>query len=88
MLQGRKSDPISEAYFKQDPSTIKKEYTKHIEDLTLQPSKVVTIESDEVKQLKEQHRKELQTLESTMKQRVSLIEQKLNQLLKEKKEND
>lgn len=83
-LQGRKPQSVRESYDKANPTKLKQRYQRHIEDLTLQPSKVITIESDEVKQLKQQHQAELQALESTMKQRVQLIEEKLNQLLKEK----
>ena len=51
-LQGRKPDALSETYFKANPEHLKKEYMKHIEDLTLNPTKIVTIESKEVKELK------------------------------------
>lgn len=88
MLQGRKFNRIREAYFHVNPKRVKEEYMKHVKNLTLKPTKVITIESDEVKQLKLEHQKELQALEDTMKQRVALIEKKLEILLKEKKIKD
>lgn len=56
MLEGRKQTPVREAYFKAKPSRVKEEYMKHIEDLTLKPVRMVTIESDEVKKLKRELR--------------------------------
>jgi hypothetical protein len=67
MLQGRKPNPIKEAYFKANPKRIKEEYLKHVEDLTLKPTKLITIESDEVKQLKREHKQEIKILEEKMK---------------------
>lgn len=58
MLQGRKPNHVREAYFKANPSRIKEEYIKHLEDLTLHPTKLVTIESAEVKKLKAELKKE------------------------------
>ena len=85
-LQGRKSNAVREAYDKVNPQKLKTRYQRHIEDLTLQPTRIVTIESDEVRQLKKQHKKELEALENTMKTRVQLIEAKIEELLKTKKE--
>ena len=85
-LQGRKPQSVRESYDKVNPQKLKTRYMKHIEDLTLQPTRVVTIESEEVQQLKKQHKKELEALEQTMKTRVALIEAKIEELLKTKKE--
>ena len=78
MIEGRKQSPIREAYFKQDPKRIKQEYTRYIEKLTLNPTKMVTIESDEVKQLKLEHKKELDKLQD----RINNIENKSELLTK------
>ena len=83
-LQGRKNPSVREAYDKANPQKIKEKYIKHIEDLTLNPTKVVTLESKEVKELKAQHKQELMELESLMKQRVNAIEKKLEELLNDK----
>ena len=83
MLQGRKPDPITEAYFKQNPKRVKEKYMEHLKDLTLQPTKVVTIESDEVRKLKRQHKNEMRELESKMKKEVSAIRKMMNSLLEE-----
>ena len=81
-LQGRKSNAVREAYDKVNPTKLKQKYMKHLEDLTLQPSKVVTIESDEVKELKRQHKAEIKRLEDETKARVQAIEDKIALFLK------
>lgn len=77
MLQGRKPDAISESYFKANPKRIKEKYMKHIEDLTLQPTRLVTIESDEVKSLKAQLHRE-KTQRQNLEQQVLDIQSQLH----------
>lgn len=81
-LQGRKPSVLRETYYKANPQRIKQEYTKHLQDLTLQPSKIVTIESDEVKELKKQHREEMKAFEEKMRkemhQLVTELKEKTN----------
>ena len=84
-LQGRKGDSITEAYFKADPQYLKREYMKHIEDLTLQPSRVVTIESDEVKALKKQHQAEINKLKNEFQDRTEYLEHIVHELYEEHK---
>ena len=86
-LQGRKPSVLRETYYKQDPSRIKAEYIKHLQDLTLQPSKVVTIESDEVKQLKKvldtekRKNEELQKRVDNIESEAGVLGRKLDELI-------
>ena len=73
VLQGRKPSKIREAYFKQNPNRIREEYMKYIKRLSLQKSKVVTIESDEVKELKKQHREEMKAFEEKMRREMQQL---------------
>lgn len=85
LLQGRKQSPVRESYFKADPSRIKKEYMKHIPDLTFEKSRIVTIESDEVKELKKQNKNlEEQILED--KERLNDLQNKIERISQENKE--
>lgn len=66
-LQGRKSNPIKEAYFKNNPNRIKQEYIKHLHKLTINKTETYTIESKEYKKIKkelEKNKKELKSKEN------------------------
>ena len=80
-LQGRKPPHLRETYDKVNPQKLKKKYTKHIEALTLNPTRLITIESDEVKQLKIQHKKEMQALESRMRDEMNKMINDFKKLL-------
>jgi hypothetical protein len=53
-LQGRKSDPITETYFKHDPKRIKEKYMEHLPKLTINKTIVNKIDDEATKELKKE----------------------------------
>lgn len=53
-IHGRKRSPIFEAYFKQNPEQIRKEYAKHLDKVTINKTKTYTIKSTEYLNLEKQ----------------------------------
>lgn len=84
-LQGRKNPSIREAYDKANPQKIKERYIKHIEDLTLNPTQIITIESDEVKALKREHQREIEKLQTDFDQRFQTVEKLIQEYIQQQK---
>lgn len=87
-LQGRKPPSIRETYDKVNPQKLKQRYIKHLGDLTLNPTKVVTLESKEVMELKDElererkeTNKELQADMDELKSEVKVFGKMLNEIL-------
>lgn len=63
-ISGRKRDDIHETYFLHDPKKIKEEYLEYIEDLTLEPTKIIYAAetTEEVKKLRKGRAKDQQRI--------------------------
>jgi hypothetical protein len=77
-LQGRKTDHITETYFKMNPRRIKEEYIKHLPKLTVNNFETVHIDSEEVKNLKKSFYEQLKIKEEenlAIERRLSRLEE-------------
>ena len=94
-LQGRKADPITEAYFKKNPKRIKEEYMKHLEKLSINKVKVNVLNDKGMKELKKvknelaetkkKHKEEVNKLKMNVKKEVmdELKKELMDELRKE-----
>lgn len=73
-LQGRKADPITEAYFKKNPKRIKQNYIKHLHKLTINKTEIFTIESKEYKNIKKELEKSKNQVNNTEQKNQELLE--------------
>lgn len=71
-IQGRKPSPVKEAYFKSNPARIKKQYMEHLNKLTLEEIKHVTLYDDESKKLKT----DIDKMKQELNELYSIIERK------------
>lgn len=53
-IQGRKSDTITETYFKRNPKRIKEKYIEHLPNLTINKTKTYSIKTEEYKTLEKE----------------------------------
>ncbi|MDR2831168.1 MAG: integrase [Methanobrevibacter sp.] len=91
-IQGRKSDTITETYFKNNPQRIKEKYFEHLPKLTIHKTVVTNLDSSEVKKLKREFQvdlsmkdKEIEELRNSISGlRDELKDELLGELLKEK----
>lgn len=80
-LQGRKSDLITETYFKNNPKRIKEKYLEHLPKLTINKTVVNTVDSEATKEL----RKELKAKDdiiNNMNERLTRLEEADNRPIK------
>jgi integrase len=75
-LQGRKSDPITEAYFKKNPNRIKEEYMKHLHKLSVTDVEVNIIDDEGTKKLRKVE-KELADVKKTHKEEMDSFKENI-----------
>lgn len=80
-LQGRKSDLITETYFKNNPKRIKEKYLEHLPKLTINKTVVNTVDSEATKELREEL-KAKDNLIKDMNERLTRLEEADNRPIK------
>lgn len=67
-IEGRKPDPIMQAYFKRDPNRVKEKYKEHMYKFTIYAHYDVMINSDAYRELQAQFKEEQEKHEETKQQ--------------------
>ncbi|MCC7562090.1 MAG: integrase [Methanobrevibacter arboriphilus] len=80
-IQGRKSDPITEAYFKRNPERIREKYLEHLPKLTINKTIVNMVDSEVTKELREEL-KAKDNLIKDMNERLTRLEEADNRPIK------
>jgi hypothetical protein len=86
-LQGRKSNPIKEAYFKKNPKRLRERYTPYLNKLMINRAETFTIESEEFKTVKrelDKQKKQNMELEERMQGMEALMQEMAMELKKQK----
>ena len=76
-IQGRRPDPITEAYFKHNPKRIKEKYLEHLPKLTINETIVNKVDDEGTKQIKklEKENKALKEKQTKTDERIAKIEE-------------
>lgn len=69
-MMGWKMEGMREKYYLANPDELQKSYIKHLDYLTLENVETITLESPEVKEIKETHKREMDKME----ERVRILE--------------
>lgn len=93
-LQGRKSNPIKESYFKNNPKRLRERYTPYLNKLMINRVETFSIESEEyqkvIKQL-EDNKEESKAKDekmAAMEKKMELVDKMLKELMENKLENE
>ena len=76
-LLGHRIEPVTEAYFKADPSSLREQYITCIPDLSIEDAEVKTYKSPEFIQV-ENKMLEMKEYNKKMEERLEAMERQLN----------
>jgi len=89
-LQGRKSNPIKESYFKNNPKRLRERYIPYLNKLMINKAETFSIESEEFKTVKQEldtQKKQNTEMEERMQSMEALMQEMAQELQKQKTSN-
>ena len=89
-LQGRKSNPIKESYFKNNPKRLRERYIPYLNKLMINKAETFSIESEEFKTVKQEldtQKKQNTEMEERMQSMEALMQEMAQELQKQKHSN-